>query len=102
MDATDGHGADVILDIVGAAYLARNIAALAPDGRIANIGMQQGRKAELDFGALMAKRGTISSTTLRARPRGAEGEHRRGGHASTSGRSSRQARSAPSSTGSCR
>jgi putative PIG3 family NAD(P)H quinone oxidoreductase len=68
MDATDGHGADVILDIIGAAYLARNIAALAPDGRIANIGMQQGRKAELDFGALMAKRGVIMSTTLRARP----------------------------------
>jgi putative PIG3 family NAD(P)H quinone oxidoreductase len=66
--ATDGHGADVILDIVGAAYLARNIAALAPDGWIANIGMQQGRKAELDFGALMAKRGTVSSTSLRARP----------------------------------
>jgi NADPH:quinone reductase-like Zn-dependent oxidoreductase len=69
MAATDGHGADVILDIVGAAYLARNIAALAPDGRIANIGMQQGSRAELDFGALMAKRGTIMSTTLRARPR---------------------------------
>jgi len=68
MAATDGHGADVILDIVGASYLARNIAALAPDGRIANIGMQQGRKAELDFGALMAKRGSISSTSLRARP----------------------------------
>jgi putative PIG3 family NAD(P)H quinone oxidoreductase len=66
--ATDGHGADVILDIVGAAYLARNIAALAPDGRIANIGMQQGRRAELDYGALMAKRGVISSTSLRARP----------------------------------
>ena len=69
MAATDGHGADVILDIVGAAYLARNIAALAPDGRIANIGMQRGRTAELDFGALMAKRGAISSTSLRARPR---------------------------------
>jgi putative PIG3 family NAD(P)H quinone oxidoreductase len=68
MAATDGHGADVILDIVGAAYLARNIAALAPDGRIANIGMQQGRRGELDFGALMAKRGAISSTSLRARP----------------------------------
>jgi len=67
-DATDGRGADVILDIVGAAYLARNIAALAPDGRIANIGMQQGRKGELDFSALMGKRGTITSTTLRARP----------------------------------
>jgi putative PIG3 family NAD(P)H quinone oxidoreductase len=68
MEATHGRGADVILDIVGAAYLARNIAALAPDGRIANIGMQQGRKAELDFGALMAKRGVIMSTSLRARP----------------------------------
>jgi putative PIG3 family NAD(P)H quinone oxidoreductase len=68
MAATDGHGADVILDIVGAAYLARNIAALAPDGRIANIGMQRGSKAELDFGALMAKRAAISSTSLRARP----------------------------------
>jgi putative PIG3 family NAD(P)H quinone oxidoreductase len=68
LEATDGRGADVILDIVGGAYLSRNIAALAPDGRIANIGMQQGRKAELDFGALMAKRGSIMSTTLRARP----------------------------------
>jgi putative PIG3 family NAD(P)H quinone oxidoreductase len=68
MEATGGHGADVILDIIGAGYLAKNIAALAPDGRIANIGLQQGRKAELDFGALMAKRGTVMSTTLRARP----------------------------------
>jgi putative PIG3 family NAD(P)H quinone oxidoreductase len=67
-DATSGRGADVILDIVGGAYLARNIAALAPDGRIANIGLQQGRKAELDLGALMTKRGTIMSTSLRARP----------------------------------
>jgi len=68
LEATGGHGADVILDIIGAAYLARNLAALAPDGRIANIGLQRGRKAELDFSALMAKRGTIMSTTLRARP----------------------------------
>ena len=65
---TGGHGADVILDIIGAGYLAKNLAALAPDGRIANIGLQQGRRAELDFSALMAKRGTIMSTTLRARP----------------------------------
>jgi putative PIG3 family NAD(P)H quinone oxidoreductase len=68
MELTDGHGADVILDIIGAGYLARNIAALAPDGRIANIGLQQGLRAELDFRALMGKRGTIMSTTLRARP----------------------------------
>jgi putative PIG3 family NAD(P)H quinone oxidoreductase len=65
---TDGHGADVILDIIGAGYLAKNLAALAPDGRIANIGLQQGRRADLDYGTLMAKRGTIMSTTLRARP----------------------------------
>ncbi len=67
-EATDGRGADVILDIIGAAYLARNVDALAADGRIANIGLQGGRKAELDLGALMAKRGTIMATTLRARP----------------------------------
>jgi len=67
--ATQGRGADVILDIIGAAYLARNIDALAPDGRIAIIGLQGGRKAELDLSKLMAKRGTISCTTLRARPR---------------------------------
>jgi putative PIG3 family NAD(P)H quinone oxidoreductase len=65
---TNGHGADVILDILGASYLARNVDALAPDGRLANIGMQGGTTAELNLGALMAKRGSISSTTLRARP----------------------------------
>src|ERR1700749_4144280 len=68
LELTDGHGADVILAIIGAGYLAKNLAALAQDGRIANIGLQQGRRAELDFGLLMAKRGTIMSTTLRARP----------------------------------
>lgn len=67
-DATDGRGANVILDIMGAAYLARNVEALAPDGRLAIIGMQGGRRAELDLGTLMSKRGTILSTTLRARP----------------------------------
>jgi putative PIG3 family NAD(P)H quinone oxidoreductase len=69
MDLTDGHGADVILDIMGAAYLDRNVDALAADGRIANIGMQGGAKAELDMSKLMRKRGTIMSTTLRARPK---------------------------------
>jgi putative PIG3 family NAD(P)H quinone oxidoreductase len=67
-EATEGRGADVILDIIGAAYLARNVAALATDGRLVNIGLQGGRKAELDMGMLMAKRGTIMATTLRARP----------------------------------
>ncbi|WP_300610046.1 NAD(P)H-quinone oxidoreductase [Trebonia sp.] len=67
-EATDGRGADVILDIIGAAYLDRNVDALAADGRIVTIGMQGGRRAELDLGKLMAKRGTIMATTLRARP----------------------------------
>ncbi|MBM2617009.1 NAD(P)H-quinone oxidoreductase [Actinoplanes sp. LDG1-06] len=66
----NGRGADVILDIVGAKYLSRNIEALAPNGRISVIGMQGGRKAELDLGQLMAKRGSVSSTSLRARPAG--------------------------------
>lgn len=65
-----GGGADVVLDLVGAKYLARNIEALAPNGRITVIGMQGGRQAELDLGRLMAKRGSISSTSLRARPLG--------------------------------
>jgi putative PIG3 family NAD(P)H quinone oxidoreductase len=67
-EATDGRGADVILDILGAAYLARNVEALAKDGRLAIIGLMGGRRAELDLGALLATRGRISATTLRARP----------------------------------
>ncbi|BFU47867.1 NAD(P)H-quinone oxidoreductase [Krasilnikovia sp. MM14-A1004] len=66
-DATDGRGADVVLDIIGGAYLGRNIDALAPGGRITVIGLQGGRTGELDLGALMAKRGTVAATTLRAR-----------------------------------
>lgn len=67
-EATEGRGADVILDIMGAAYLARNLDALAQDGRMATIGLQGGRRAELDMGVLMAKRAAIMGTTLRARP----------------------------------
>ena len=66
--ATSHHGADVILDIIGAAYLARNVDALAVEGRLVGIGLQGGSKGELDMGKLMTKRCTIMSTTLRARP----------------------------------
>jgi NADPH:quinone reductase-like Zn-dependent oxidoreductase len=66
--ATGGHGADVILDIIGAKYLSQNVDALALDGRLAIIGMQGGVKAELNLGLLMGKRGTVLATTLRARP----------------------------------
>lgn len=67
-EATAGRGADVILDLIGGAYLSRNIAALAPDGRLVVIGLQGGRRAELDLGALLARRGSIFATTLRSRP----------------------------------
>ncbi len=67
-EATGGRGADVVLDIMGAAYLGRNVDALAADGRMVTIGLQGGRRAELDMGMLMAKRATIMGTTLRARP----------------------------------
>ncbi|HET7761513.1 MAG TPA: NAD(P)H-quinone oxidoreductase [Phycicoccus sp.] len=66
--ATDGRGADVVLDIIGAKYLGRNVEVLAPGGRLVIIGMQGGRRAELDIGALMAKRAAVIGTTLRARP----------------------------------
>jgi putative PIG3 family NAD(P)H quinone oxidoreductase len=69
-DATDGHGADVVLDVMGATYLARNLDVLASGGRIAVIGMQGGTRAELDLGLLMARRGAVISTSLRARPVG--------------------------------
>jgi putative PIG3 family NAD(P)H quinone oxidoreductase len=65
--ATDGHGADVILDNMGAKGLAANIDALARDGRLLIIGMQGGVKAELNIAKLLGKRGTITSMGLRGR-----------------------------------
>jgi putative PIG3 family NAD(P)H quinone oxidoreductase len=67
-DETGGHGADIILDNMGAKYLARNVDALAAGGRLVIIGMQGGRKAELDIGQLISKRGSVTATLLRARP----------------------------------
>lgn len=61
-------GADVILDIIGAKYLDRNVDALGYDGRLVIIGMQGGVKAELNIGKLLNKRGAIIATALRARP----------------------------------
>jgi putative PIG3 family NAD(P)H quinone oxidoreductase len=69
-DATDGHGADVILDNMGAAYLGRNIDVLATEGRLVIIGMQGGTKGELDIGKLLRKRGAVIATALRSRPTG--------------------------------
>ncbi|GAB4905040.1 NAD(P)H-quinone oxidoreductase [Mycobacterium avium subsp. hominissuis] len=66
--ADETRGADVILDIMGAAYLDRNIDALATDGQLVIIGMQGGVKAELNIGKLLAKRARVIGTTLRGRP----------------------------------
>jgi putative PIG3 family NAD(P)H quinone oxidoreductase len=65
---TGGRGADVILDIMGASYLQRNVAALAPGGRCVVIGLQGGTRAELDLNALLRKRASVHATSLRARP----------------------------------
>ncbi|AOS60996.1 NAD(P)H-quinone oxidoreductase [Actinoalloteichus hymeniacidonis] len=66
--ATEGRGADVILDNMGAKYLSRNVEVLAEDGRLMIIGMQGGRTAELNIGALLPKRASISAIGLRGRP----------------------------------
>ena len=66
---TDGHGADVILDNMGAKYLGRNVEALATSGRLVVIGMQGGTTGELDLSALIKKRAAVIGTSLRARPR---------------------------------
>ncbi len=65
---TDGHGADVILDIIGGSYAARNVAALAVGGRIMVIANQSGEDAVFNPMHLMMKRGRYWGTTLRARP----------------------------------
>jgi NADPH2:quinone reductase len=67
---TAGRGVDVVLDIVGADYIARDIACLAPDGRVVCLATPRGRIVELDLGQLFAKRGTVLASSLR--PRSAE------------------------------
>ena len=66
--ATNGHGADVILDNMGAKYLARNLDALALDGRLVVIGLQGGVSAELNLSLLLSKRAAVHATSLRSRP----------------------------------
>ena len=65
--ATDGRGAGVILDNMGAKYLMRNVDTLADGGRLVIIGMQGGVKAELNIAALLRKRGAVIATALRSR-----------------------------------
>ena len=65
---TDGRGADVILELVGGAYVGQDLACLATGGRIVVVGLMAGIKAELDLALLMKKRGELRGSTLRARP----------------------------------
>jgi len=71
---TGGAGADVILDIMGASYLDRNVKTLARNGRLVIIGLQGGVKAELDINALLRKNASIHPTSLRGRPVPEKGE----------------------------
>lgn len=67
-EALGGEGADVILDLVGAAYLEANLEVLAPGGRHIVVGVPSGARVEIDLRALMRRRGRIRGTVLRARP----------------------------------
>jgi putative PIG3 family NAD(P)H quinone oxidoreductase len=65
---TSGEGVPIVLDFVGAAYAAENVASLATGGRVVVIGTMGGPRAQLDLGALMRKRGEVVGTVLRPRP----------------------------------
>jgi putative PIG3 family NAD(P)H quinone oxidoreductase len=67
-DQTQGRGADVILDNIGAKYLAGNVSVLAVNGRLVIIGLQGGVKAELDINTLLRKCAAVIATSLRGRP----------------------------------
>jgi len=67
-EQTAGRGVDVVLDMVGGAYFARNVDVLATEGRLVEIATLQGAKAELNIQAIMQRRLTITGSTLRARP----------------------------------
>jgi putative PIG3 family NAD(P)H quinone oxidoreductase len=66
-DLTSGQGVDVILDIVGGDYLMRNVACLALNGRLVQIGLMGGARAEIDLTPVLRRRLTITGSTLRAR-----------------------------------
>jgi len=65
---TGGRGVDVVLDVVGGAYLARNLEALAVGGRIVQVGIMGGGTATIDLAALLPKRASVVGTVLRSRP----------------------------------
>ena len=66
--ATGGRGVDVIVDMVGGEYFARNVDALAVEGRLVEIATLAGVKAEMNIQTIMQRRLTVTGSTLRARP----------------------------------
>lgn len=68
-DATGGHGADLVLDLVGGPHLPALIAALAPRGRLVVVGVTAGARAELDLAAVLRRRLRLIGSVLRSRPR---------------------------------
>jgi NADPH:quinone reductase len=73
-EATGGRGVDVILDIVGGDYVARNIACLAREGRLINIAFRKGSRVEIDLMPVMLKRLTVTGSTLRVQSVERKGE----------------------------
>jgi len=73
-DATTGRGVDLILDIVGGDYIARDLVALAVEGRLVVIGFMGGDTATLDFRRILGRRLTITGSTLRPRSPAEKGE----------------------------
>ncbi len=74
MEATEGKGADVILDMVGGDYIAKNLSCLAMDGRLVQIAFLKGSKAEINLAPIMMKRQTLTGSTLRPRSVAQKGE----------------------------
>jgi NADPH2:quinone reductase len=68
MAATGGHGADVVLELVGGAYLGEDLACVAPRARIVLVGLLAGARAELDLARMLHKRVQVIGTVLRSRP----------------------------------
>jgi putative PIG3 family NAD(P)H quinone oxidoreductase len=67
-EVTLGRGVDVVLDVIGGDYLDRNVAAVATRGRIIQVGLMGGGQTPFNLGAMLAKRATLTGTTLRGRP----------------------------------
>jgi putative PIG3 family NAD(P)H quinone oxidoreductase len=74
LEFTGGHGADVILDIMGASYLGRNLDALASWGRLVLLATRGGSRGEINLGLMMQKRASIAAATLRSRTAGEKAE----------------------------